>query len=138
MSLAHTKYRPGHLWKPGQSGNPAGRKPAVNDVAVLARQHGPAAIEKLAELMHNSKDERVQVAAAKILLDRGYGAVKQIEDVSDRPMLTAEERMAMLHEIARRLGLSLIPSIEGVSDVEIPHNSEDGHSERSPDKDNSV
>jgi len=125
-------------WKPGQSGNPKGRPKAVNDVALLARQHGPAAVEKLAELMHHSKDERVQVAAAKILLDRGYGAVKQIEDIPDRPMLTADERMAMLHEIARRLGLSLIPAIEGVSDVEVSHNSEDGHSERAPDKNDQV
>lgn len=32
---ANERERPAHLWKPGQSGNPGGRKPGPNPLAVL-------------------------------------------------------------------------------------------------------
>jgi hypothetical protein len=63
------------LWKPGQSGNPAGRPKVAGEVRALARQYGPEAIAKLVTLMRGSDDERVQLAAARELLNRGYGRV---------------------------------------------------------------
>jgi hypothetical protein len=51
-------------WKPGR------------DIQTLAQQHGPAAIATLAAAL-KSRNERVRVAAAAILLDRGYGRAPQ-------------------------------------------------------------
>ena len=98
-------------WKPGQSGNPAGKTKAVWRMTDLAREKGPEAIQKLVDLMRNSPDDRVQYMAATHLLDRGFGKPKQQDENSEnRPMPTPEERLEMLHEIARRLGYSLEPA----------------------------
>jgi hypothetical protein len=56
----------------GESGNPGGRPKEVAEVRGLAKQHGPAAIEKLVELM-GSINERTAVAACEAILNRGYG-----------------------------------------------------------------
>ncbi len=79
----------------------------------LARSYGPEAINVLVEKMRHGEDDRVQIMAAKILLDRGYGAVKQIDDDGEkRPPPTPEERIAILHEIAARLGYEFRPLIK--------------------------
>jgi hypothetical protein len=56
-------------WKPGQSGNPGGRPKGI---AAIARQHTDKAVQVLVDGME-SPDERVKIAAAKEILDRGYG-----------------------------------------------------------------
>lgn len=61
----------------GKSGNPGGRPKENAEVKALAREHGPAAIAKLAELM-NCGNPRTEVAAAQALLDRGYGKPAQV------------------------------------------------------------
>jgi len=71
----------GGTFKPGQSGNPKGRPKEFAEIKALARVHGPEAIETLARLMRES-DPRTQVAAAKELLDRGFGKAEQHVDVS--------------------------------------------------------
>lgn len=69
-------------WPKGKPRPPgAGRKKgsvnkATADIKVLAQKHGPELIEKLLALTR-SKDERVQAAAIKELLDRGYGRAAQ-------------------------------------------------------------
>ncbi len=61
-------------WKPGQSGNPGGRRKEVAEVRELARQKCPRAIERLAEIVDDPEAPySSQVAAANSLLDRGYG-----------------------------------------------------------------
>src|SRR6266498_1115970 len=100
-------------WEKGVSPNPGGRPKSGLRMTDLARSYGPEAIEKLVDKMRHGEDDRVQVMAAKILLDRGFGAVKQIEDNADnRTPPTSEERIAMLHEIAGRLGMSLMPLLK--------------------------
>jgi hypothetical protein len=59
----------------GHSGNPGGR-PTVDVVRQLARDAGPAAIARLVRAL-KSKDERVGIAAAVALLDRGFGRPAQ-------------------------------------------------------------
>jgi hypothetical protein len=59
-------------WLPGRSANPTGRTKVAAEVRELAREHGPAAIVRLVELMR-SKDEMVAIAACRAILDRGYG-----------------------------------------------------------------
>lgn len=63
----------------GQSGNPGGRAkltPEVLEAREIARQHGPAALERLVQLMHNTSGQ-VSVAACKEILDRAYGKPAQ-------------------------------------------------------------
>jgi hypothetical protein len=63
---------PRTAFKPGQSGNPGGRPKVAGHVRDLARERQVRAIEVLTKLME-SKDERVQLAAANAMLDRGSG-----------------------------------------------------------------
>ncbi len=63
-------------FKKGQSGNPGGRPKEVAEVRKLAKEHGPAAIERLVELM-SSENERTAVAACEAILNRGYGRPAQ-------------------------------------------------------------
>jgi len=60
---------------PGKTGNPHGRPAVVVEVRELARHHGPAAIERLRQLMY-SEEPSVCVAAARELLNRGFGRVE--------------------------------------------------------------
>jgi hypothetical protein len=61
---------PPNGFKPGQSGNPTGRKPSIEGIHALARQHCPAAIQALVDAL---KDRDRAVPAAIALLDRGIG-----------------------------------------------------------------
>ena len=88
----------------GSTGNPGGRPTAAIEVRELARAHGPECIDKLLEWMRHG-DAQSSIAAAKILLDRGFG--KAIQHVAGngstpainlnfgaRPIVTAEQAMA--------------------------------------------
>lgn len=101
-------------FKPGQSGNPGGRPAAEREVLRLARDHSPAAIQKLAEWMH-SDNARASIAACVAILDRAFGKptqpicgdddhppVRATVSVEALARLTMQER-ATLREIARRL-----------------------------------
>ena len=59
----HTRF------KPGQSGNPSGRPQGI---AAKARAHTDRALEVLRDGLEDD-DARVRVAAAKEILDRGWG-----------------------------------------------------------------
>lgn len=54
---------------PGVTGNPGGRPKGI---AAIARQHTDRAMDVLVAAMDEA-DPRVRVAAAKEILDRGYG-----------------------------------------------------------------
>lgn len=58
----------------GRSGNPGGRPAVISEVQELARQHVPAAINRLVAIMNDPKaSASAQVAAASAIIDRGYG-----------------------------------------------------------------
>ena len=63
-------------FKPGQSGNPGGRKKGEGHVRELARKYTDEAIKTLVELMR-CDDKKVRAVAANSLLDRGYGKPAQ-------------------------------------------------------------
>jgi hypothetical protein len=64
------------LWKPGVSGNPSGRKAIPEDVRALAKTYTLDAINALARALKH-RDARVQITAAALLLDRGWGKCPQ-------------------------------------------------------------
>lgn len=86
-------------WKKGQSGNPEGRKVEVGPIKEMARKHTAAAITTLVRAL-KAKGERTRVAAAEVLLDRGWGkatqyieanvnVIDQLSDADKRALLEA-------------------------------------------------
>lgn len=90
-----TQIRTGHLFKPGQTGNPGGRPKIDSKVRKLAQEHTEKAIEALVEALEATKtvvvgkgenahaveapDHASRIYAANSILDRGYG--KPTQDV---------------------------------------------------------
>jgi hypothetical protein len=71
----------------GQREN-AGRKKGVPnkvtaEIRAIARKHGPKAVSELAKLMTKGKSEMARIAAARELLDRGFG--KSTQPISGDP-----------------------------------------------------
>lgn len=68
---------PPHAWRPGQSGNPRGRKPGTGEVARLRTaiaEHTPEIIARLVEAAKGG-----DVGAARLLLERSIPAIKSEE-----------------------------------------------------------
>ena len=95
-------------FKPGDTGNPKGRPKEIVDLRSLARQHTEKAIAALVEVVTDA-DHAQRVAAAKELLDRGYGKALQTQDVTIRQLEIADALQPYLapdkkDELARLLG----------------------------------
>ena len=80
--MANVKNIENHKFKKGQSGNPKGRPPKLPEIdALLSKVLGAesgniTAAEKMLQALYR-KALKGDVRAAEILLDRGYGKVKQ-------------------------------------------------------------
>lgn len=66
-------------WQPGQSGNPAGRRPMPPEVVEALQAGSEAAAKRLVELC-SSPDPRVALMASEALLSRLYGKPTQQVD----------------------------------------------------------
>lgn len=78
----------------------SGRKPGVPnkataEIKAIARKHGPAAIAECLRIMKNSDSDQARIAAAKEIMDRGYGKPPQaiIGDEDGPPVKTILEVM---------------------------------------------
>ena len=77
---------PAHAWKPGQSGNPGGRKKIPAEIVQAFRDLTPLAIETLKEAMIDA-DWPVRVKAAQVVLDRAHGRpVQPVVGDPDNPI----------------------------------------------------
>ena len=60
-------------WKKGQSGNPKGGSKLSRQLRKVAKVHCPEALDVCLDLMRNAENERVRLAAASEILNRGMG-----------------------------------------------------------------
>ena len=93
-----------YKWKPGQSGNPAGRSGLYGECRRLAAEASPSAMRRLIELM-DAQDERVAYMAAVAVLDRAGVKPKEYDPREEQQALSRlplEERKARLAELVGR------------------------------------
>jgi hypothetical protein len=111
--ITKLQQRPAHLWKPGTSGNPAGRpkgsrnKLSEDFVAALYndfQEHGSAAI---AACRAEKPDVYVRVIASLLPKDVNL-TTRNLDDLSDDQLM---RKLAMLTEMARPL-LAKLPVID--------------------------
>jgi hypothetical protein len=98
----------GAQWKPGQSGNPKGRKPGTGEITKLRNsiaEHIPAIINQLVDAAKNG-----DIQAARLLLDRVIPPLKAIESPVELAMPTgtpADQCRAVLTAVGD--GLITVP-----------------------------
>lgn len=96
--MIESKHKPPQAWKPGQSGNPAGRKPGTGEVAKLRAviaNHVPALVAVLVE-----RALAGDVGAARLLLERTIAPLKASEETASLALpdgtLTEQGRAVLL------------------------------------------
>jgi hypothetical protein len=95
----------GH-WLPGRSANPGGRPGVPEVIKATLRELSPRAVKRLGELL-DSADERIQLEAAKAILDRHLGRPAIQADISLH-RAEGDGHLAALLEVARRRALEPI------------------------------
>ena len=85
----------GQPFEKGKSGNPGGRPkrtPEEVDLIEACRTKTPEALNTILELMEGSDNDRVKLAAAQYVLERGWGkAPERIELLAATVDLTADD-----------------------------------------------
>lgn len=83
--------------------NPSGRPKTLGEVTDLARAHTDKAITALAQVLEKGKSESARIAAAEVLLTRGWGKAQGLVDMDAQlAFLTAEN--ARLREELEKTG----------------------------------
>lgn len=104
-----------NIWRPGQSGNPAGHSGLYGEAVSLARQAAPAAVRRLIELM-GSGDERVASVAANAILDRAFGRPREYDPATEeaRPKSTFDPRRYSAEQLAQiEKALRIVATVQG-------------------------
>jgi hypothetical protein len=91
-------------FKRGQSGNPGGRKPIPEELKNRLRSLSEKAVDALEQAL-DSKDDRVRIQAATVLLDRAYGKPPQQHEVNTESVDIGQAHLAALVEAAKRRAL---------------------------------
>jgi hypothetical protein len=81
--------KPGR-WKPGQSGNPAGRKPGTGEVGKLRAQIAKDMPEIIDKLVEQAKGG--DVGAARLLFERTVASLKAVEEPALVALPQAKQR----------------------------------------------
>lgn len=91
--------KPG-TFKPGQSGNPGGRKPVPPDIKEAFRALTPKAVEVLGNILLSGRPQE-QLKASEIILDRAYGKATQpiAGDPNMGPVQTQDLTGIPLHKL---------------------------------------
>lgn len=105
------KHGNGYLkpFQPGNRANPGGLGGAdYREVLTLARSASPHAMAKLVKLIDH-KNPRVAVVAAKEVLERAWGRVKEVDPAASADPDAAERRAKMRAEVIRMLQALAVP-----------------------------
>jgi hypothetical protein len=79
-------------FKPGQSGNPGGKKPKTEEertLEAMCREKTPQALGVILRIMEAGENERNQLGAAQYVIDRGWG--KATQNISAALTVTVED-----------------------------------------------
>ena len=87
-------------WLPGRSANRGGRPGVPEVIKATLRKLSPRAVKRLGELL-DSADERIQLEAAKAIVDRHLGRPAIQADLTVNGSLAAEHLQALI-EVARK------------------------------------
>jgi hypothetical protein len=73
----------------------------TSEIRALAQEYGPEAIRRLVSLMRQSDDRKVQFAAVREILNRGYGPPQEVvespgDDFSKMPREEIDEKLNAL------------------------------------------
>lgn len=94
-----SKQRPDHLWKPGQSGNPAGKPKGARHFSTLIKE----AITKVAEDTGTSDDKEIVKA---LVMKAKQGDLKAVDMVLDRVDGKAEQTINLDADVTMNDGLT--------------------------------
>jgi hypothetical protein len=118
-----------YRWKPGQSGNPSGRRKIPDDVREAARSFTAEAIATLGTIMRDKKaPPAARVRCAEVLLDRGWGrpetsatirVSREVRDLSTAEILVALSALGIAGENgeAAELRITYDPPLDEPRDV---------------------
>lgn len=93
----------GTRWTKAAGGNPppVGRKKGHNVITMLAREHTALAIECLVEICQAADSDSARVAAAKALLDRGWGRAPLVIDIKGNAPSTLQVALVQAQQMAK-------------------------------------
>ena len=125
--MSTSRKKPPGRWKPGQSGNPAGRKPGTGEVAAIRAAIAGRVPELLAAMMTRALDG--DVGAARLLLERAVAPLKAAEQTQALSLpdgtLTVQGRAVLAAVAAGELApgqgaalLGAIGTLARVTDIE--------------------
>ncbi len=91
-------------FKPGQSGNPAGRPKMPKEVKEAFRKATPEAVKILKQILLNPEARDTdRLRAAEIILDRAYGKPAQAVDITTDTVTIKETLSDRLEVVSRAL-----------------------------------
>lgn len=99
------------MWKPGQSGNPGGRREMSPEVREALEAATLPAMQRLAQLVYSS-DERVALLASQAVLDRAFGKAAQAVDKTVTVTTVQQQHLNILMELQARRDQA-VKTIEG-------------------------
>ncbi len=79
------------LFQPGHTGNALGRPRLDTVLRQAARLEGLECIRQLVEIRDNSKSEKVKLMAIGMILDRGFGKVREAPEPEDSKIIDLQE-----------------------------------------------